>query len=55
MTNHSIIASSVDGYLRVFDIRMMKMRSFGKFEAINAGHVIVDEVGVEHDTQCVLC
>lgn len=29
MTNHSIIASSVDGYLRVFDIRMMKMLHFG--------------------------
>ena len=27
----------------------------GKFEAFDAGHVIVDEAGVEHDNQCVLC
>ena len=27
----------------------------GKFEAFDAGHVIVDEAGVEHENQCVLC
>ena len=35
-TATQIIASSVDGYLRVFDIRMMKMLSFGQYESINS-------------------
>ena len=36
MTAGEILASSVDGFMRVFDIRMMKMLRFGQFEAINS-------------------
>ena len=36
MTSTQIIASSVDGFLRVFDMRMMKMLCFGQFESINS-------------------
>ena len=42
MTNHSIVASSVDGFLRVFDIRMMKMLRFGQFESINSIDIGLD-------------
>lgn len=43
MTLTQIITSSVDGYLRVFDLRMMKMLKFGQFEAINSFDLGLDE------------
>ena len=44
MTSTQVIASSVDGYLRVFDLRMMKMLRFGKFsEGINSFDLGMDE------------
>lgn len=42
MTSTQIIASSVDGYLRVFDIRMIKMLRFGLFESINSFDIGMD-------------
>ena len=42
MTATEIIASSVDGFLRVFDIRMMKMLRFGQYESINSFDIGMD-------------
>ena len=36
MNDTQLMASSVDGFLRIYDLRMMKMLQLGKFEPINS-------------------
>ena len=43
MNQTQIVASCVDGHVRVFDIRMMKMLKFGQFDSINSFDLGIDQ------------